>query len=82
MDKFRLDIISSGLLDIQSDAPWVTDFIKKAKSAKSKAKYKWRKTDLVIHRDIYTELRYSWNTMISRCKKDFYQQHIKESSDS
>ena len=115
MDKFKSDIIDSGLpsfthddldvvietynktmlsvldkhaplkkrmITIHPDAPWIDDGIKEQKREKRKAERKWRKTNLTVHREIYTEQRNKLSAMITESKKDYYQQQISDSTSS
>ena len=56
-------------ITIHPDAQWVTDSIKEAMHEKRKAECKWKQTELVIHKDIYTDFRNKQNNFISTARK-------------
>jgi exonuclease III len=63
---------------IRKDSPWFTDEIAEAKRAKRKAERKWRKTNLIIHRDMFQEATQHVNNLIDHAKKQYYVNKVKE----
>jgi len=48
--------IKRRIVTIHPDAKWMNDDIRKVKTQKRKAERTWRKTDLVVHKEIYIEI--------------------------
>ena len=71
--------IKKRIVSIHPDAPWMNDDIKQKKREKRKAERMWRNTGLTVHMEIYIHERKCLNSLISKSKKEFYQQHINES---
>jgi len=72
--------IKKRMVTIHPDAPWIDDEIKQKKREKRKAERNWRRTGLTVHKEIYIDERKHLNILISRSKREFYQQQISTSS--
>lgn len=62
-------------------APWFTPEIVCAKKERRKCEERWRKTGLVVHREIFTAQRTTVNNMICASKKMYYNKMIHECPD-
>ena len=70
------------VITIHPEEKWMNDEIRQAKTQKRKAERTWRKTGLVVHKEIYVDLRNSLNKIISSSKREHYQECISKSSES
>jgi len=72
--------LKSKVVTIRPNTPWYNQDIKMAKQERKKAERKWRKTKLLVDREIYIEKKRNVNKLIDKAKKDFYAGIIAESS--
>ena len=68
------------MVTIHHDAPCMDDEIKQKKREKRKAESNWWSTGLTVHKEIYIDERKHLNILMSRTKREFYQQQINTSS--
>lgn len=59
-------------MTLHSEAPWYSDDVRAAKREKRKAEKAWRKSKLVVHRDIYNQKRVYANHLVDKAKHDYY----------
>jgi exonuclease III len=67
---------------IRHDSEWYNDSIRQAKQERRRAERKWRKTQLVVDREIFIDHREKVNGMIDSAKHEFYQNMIANCTDS
>lgn len=63
-------------LTIRPLAKWYNEAIRSAKQERRQKERHWRKTGLVIHRDIFIEERKKVNALITKTKKQYYKDTI------
>jgi len=74
--------LKNRIVTIRPTAPWYGEEIKTAKKQRRKAESIWRKSNLIIHREIYIQHRNTVNNLIYKAKKNFYQHKINENNDN
>ena len=63
-------------LVIRPDSKWHTDAIRMAKQRRRQAERRWRKSGLVVHREMYLHERNNVNSVIACAKKQYYRNKI------
>jgi exonuclease III len=66
-------------ITLRPKQPWFTDKLYRAKCDKRLAEHQWRKTRLIIHREIYCTKRTEYNHLLAEAKKCYYHTKIVES---
>ena len=64
--------LKTKVVAVHAEAPWYTEEVRYAKQDKRRAERRWRKTKLVVHRDIYNEKRLYANCLVDKAKRDYY----------
>ena len=66
----------------RTNAEWFNEEIRKAKQERRQAERKWRKTGLLVDRQMYMEQRGNVNTLIEAAKKDHYKNLVVNCQDN
>ena len=67
-------------VNVRARQPWRNDDLQRMRQNVRQAERKWRHTRLVVHRQIYTNLRDTFKQSISSAKSDYYCAKIESSS--
>ena len=67
-------------VNVRARQPWRNDELQRMRQHVRQAERKWRHTRLVVHRQIYTNLRDTFKHSISSAKSDYYCAKIESSS--
>ena len=68
--------LKSKVVTIRPNVLWYNETIRQAKRERKRAERKWRKTKLVVDRQIYLEKKKAVNKLCDQAKKKFYAQKI------
>ena len=63
---------------LRPDSPWITNDIIQEKRKRRILELKWRKTRLVVHREMFTSQRDRVNKLIQQAKIAFYEEKVSE----
>ena len=63
-------------ITIDRNTSWYNHSIADAKSERPKAERKWRKSRLIVHYEIYVNVREKVNNLIDQAKKNYYKDKI------
>ena len=66
------------VITVRPEAEWYNESIREAKQTRRQAERLWRKTGLVVHREVYMEARDMVNALIDQEKRNHYQSIIAE----
>ena len=66
------------IITVRPEAEWYNESIREAKQTRRQAERLWRKTGLVVHREVYMEARVMVNALIDQEKRNHYQSIIAE----
>ena len=66
------------VITVRPEADWYNDSIREAKQTRRQAERLWRKTGLVVHREVYMEARDMVTALIDQEKRNHYQSIIAE----
>lgn len=66
----------TAVITLRPEAKWFTDDIRVAKQQRRQAEKRWRKTHLIIHREMYVEERQKVNALIVEAKKNYHREQI------
>ena len=70
--------LKSKVITVRPNVPWHSDAIGQAKRERRRAERKWRKTKLLVDRQIYCQKKRHVNKLCDQAKKDFYADKISE----
>jgi hypothetical protein len=69
------------IITLHPQAEWYNESILEAKRSRRKAERQWRKTGLVVHREIYIQKKNHVSYLIKIAKKAYYTNKIKNTTD-
>ena len=73
-------LVNRRTVNVRPRQPWRNDELQRMRQHVRQAERKWRLTRLVVHRQIYTNLRVTYKQNISSDKSDYYCAKIESSS--
>lgn len=80
LDKFAPE--KSRNVPIRPDSPWINDVVLESKRSKRQAERRWKKTGLVVHREIFINKKREHNNTVNEEKSKYLNEKLSSSTSS